>query len=169
MTLHGIKEYIVYRWKAMGRHGVHSPFAYKLVDTILPQCKTAVPTGVVNACSWLPKPYKTLATGLLQLLALNNVMLIENELQEPDGQYDMLILNSSYPGQWVRLFNRYIGHLKPNSVFIITGIHNTHRHTTKWNRLCRHPKVMMSVDLYGVGLIFFRDEFKEKQHFVLRY
>lgn len=35
MTFHAIKEYIRYRFTAVGRHGLHSPFAYHLVDNCL--------------------------------------------------------------------------------------------------------------------------------------
>ncbi len=52
---------------------------------------------------------------------------------------------------------------------MVAGIHKTKRHSAKWLRLRKHPKVMMSIDLYGVRLLFFRKEFKEKQHFVLKY
>lgn len=32
MTLHAFIQYVKYRWKAKGRHGVHSPFVYKFIE-----------------------------------------------------------------------------------------------------------------------------------------
>lgn len=32
MTVHSIIELLKYKWKAKGRHGIHSPFVYDLVD-----------------------------------------------------------------------------------------------------------------------------------------
>jgi len=32
MTIHSIVELLKYKWKAKGRHGIHSPFVYNLVD-----------------------------------------------------------------------------------------------------------------------------------------
>lgn len=35
ISLHAFAEYIKYRFTAIGRHGLHSPFAYHLVDNCL--------------------------------------------------------------------------------------------------------------------------------------
>jgi hypothetical protein len=169
VNLHSIKEYVIYRWAALGRHGVHSPFAYHLVDIVLPECSKAGAVGALNDCTWLPRKYKSLASGLADRYNYTNIKLLENEQEEPAGKYQLLVLNNAIPGQWVRLFNRYCNHMQPNSIIMVAGIHNSPRHTAKWQRLCKHPRVMMSVDLYGAGLIFFRSEFREKQHFILRY
>ena len=38
-------EYIKYKWKAKGRHGIHSPFVYELVDKAF---KIGIPTPESN-------------------------------------------------------------------------------------------------------------------------
>ena len=35
MTFHAIIQYIIYRWKAKSRHGIHSPFVYHLIEQCL--------------------------------------------------------------------------------------------------------------------------------------
>jgi len=35
--------------------------------------------------------------------------------------------------------------------------------------MCANEEVRMSIDLYGTGLLFFKQSFKEKQHFVLQH
>ncbi len=55
------------------------------------------------------------------------------------------------------------------SVIIFTDVHTTTAHTKTWQSLYSSPEVRLSIDLYRYGLLFYRDEFREKQHFILRY
>lgn len=169
MSWHGIQELIKYRWKALGRHGVHSPFMYAMVDEILPGCRKATISPDISRCTWLPPKYQALVAGLAAHFKATALKIVDNEFEEPLGLYDVLLIKNTIPGQWIRLFNRYANHLKPSGMVIVAGIHQTARHSAKWKRLCSHPGVMLSADLYGVGVIFFGKDFKEKQHFVLKY
>jgi hypothetical protein len=38
-----------------------------------------------------------------------------------------------------------------------------------WEKICKDDRVTLSIDLFFIGLVFFRKEFREKQHFVIRY
>ena len=38
-----------------------------------------------------------------------------------------------------------------------------------WSKIKRDPQVKVSIDLFQFGLVFFMQEVKEKQDFVLRY
>ena len=38
-----------------------------------------------------------------------------------------------------------------------------------WRVIKSHPAVRCSIDLFFIGIIFFREEFKEKQDFVIRF
>ena len=55
------------------------------------------------------------------------------------------------------------------TAIIIPGIHSSPLHTRCWNEVAGLPCVKLSIDLFSLGLLFFKDEFKEKQHFVLKY
>jgi hypothetical protein len=37
-----------------------------------------------------------------------------------------------------------------------------------WNEIKNHSKVKITIDLFEIGLVFFREEQKEKQHYVLK-
>ena len=38
-----------------------------------------------------------------------------------------------------------------------------------WENIKQDPAVTCSIDLFFIGIVFFRKEFKEKQHFVIRF
>ena len=81
----------------------------------------------------------------------------------------MLLLRMQYPKQWLQLFDQYFPELESNGATAVPGIHNTPDHSLAWKKLCNDKRVKMSIDLFGVGLLWFKDEFKVKQHFVLKY
>jgi len=38
-----------------------------------------------------------------------------------------------------------------------------------WQVICDDPDVMLTIDLFSAGLVFFRDQFRVKQHFIIRF
>lgn len=166
MRLHAIQEYIKYRWKAKGRHGTHSPFVYAFVEQVLrgPRPATVQP----DIKKHLQGGYASLLQQIADHYGCKKIVALQPEQEEHRADCDMAILNSGDAGNWIRLFNSFKPVGMPQMIVVVCGIHSTARHTKKWNRLVAHPRVKLSMDLYGMGVLFFRDEFKEKQHFVLR-
>ena len=166
MTLHAIAAYVGYRWKAKDLHGVHSPFAYDLNEHVLRKSKGCES----EMYKWLPLKYNMLLGRLQVYYNYSRVLRLPPQDEDPEAlKYDILLMDATIPGEWISLFNRYRGLIKNNSMVLLEGIHTTKRHTAKWLRLQKHPAVRMSIDLYGVGLLFFKEEIKEKQHLVLKY
>lgn len=54
-----------------------------------------------------------------------------------------------------------------NSVFVFDDIHWTVGMEEAWNKVKDHPNVTLSIDLFFFGIVFFKKEFKVKQHFTL--
>lgn len=55
-----------------------------------------------------------------------------------------------------------------DSVFILDDIHWSRGMEAAWEAVKRHPRVTVTIDLYDLGLVFFRQE-QAPQHFRLRY
>ena len=170
MTIHGFIEYLKYKWIAKGRHGIHSPFVYAFIEDVLQDRKK-----VLNECKHhtgceLPGAhYNRLPGYIIANYNYKNLLcLTPEDEREISTSCEMLLLKAE-PEQWVSFFNKYFHLLKNDSAVLIPDIHKTREHTSGWQKLCAHPKALMSIDLYGVGLLFFKEEFKEKQHFVLKY
>jgi len=55
------------------------------------------------------------------------------------------------------------------TILIVTDIHINQQATTGWNVLRGNDKVVIDIDLYRAGLLFFNKDIKEKQSFILKY
>lgn len=173
MTLHALQQYLRYRWTAKTRHGVHSPFVYKLTDEVLRRPQGPLAAALVNyfGCRQVhfvtdgntPTPPFTQAAKDMQV---HTVQLLATIGSLP--QADMVWV-AAPPVHWQQILDAYKDHLHAGSCMVFTHIHRTAAASAMWQQLYNDPSVQLSIDLYRYGLVFFKPEFKEKQHFVLRY
>lgn len=56
-----------------------------------------------------------------------------------------------------------------DSIFIFDDIHWSAEMEQAWAKIKGHPSVTISIDLFFMGLIFFRPEIKVSQHFTIRF
>ena len=67
----------------------------------------------------------------------------------------------------------YFGQLLPkthnDSILIFDDIHWSHGMEQAWETIKQHPSVRCTIDLFFIGIALFRQEFKEKQHFSIRF
>lgn len=167
MSIHSIIAKLKYRLQAKRLHGVHSPFAYTFSEEIL--YTTDKPHLPTLPTVRLPAKYQQLLARLKDKRHYTDQCALSAEHDDSLSGKDIIIITEKNPGLWLQLFNKHLPELKSDCVIAVPGIHTTKRHSLKWKRLYTHPKILMSIDLYGLGLIFFKPEFKEKQHFILKY
>jgi predicted O-methyltransferase YrrM len=68
----------------------------------------------------------------------------------------------------VNYFRQILPFTHEHSVIIIDDIHWSHEMQQAWNEIIQLPQITVTVDLFRMGIIFFRKELS-KQHFVLRW
>ena len=56
-----------------------------------------------------------------------------------------------------------------NSFFVFDDIYWSEGMQRAWKDICAHKEVTLSLDLFYFGIVFFRTENKEKEHFVLKF
>jgi predicted O-methyltransferase YrrM len=66
-------------------------------------------------------------------------------------------------------FEKFINNMSTESLIIIHDIHWSSEMEEAWEQIRQHPQVKMSIDIFSAGLVFFRREFKVKQHFLIRF
>ena len=95
----------------------------------------------------------TLPASLYQLQVIDFAFVDGNHRREPTENY----------------FNWLLPKSNTNSIFVFDDIHWSKEMEQAWHNISNHFTVRCSIDLFFMGIVFFRQEFKEKQHFVIRF
>jgi predicted O-methyltransferase YrrM len=95
----------------------------------------------------------TLPSILYHLPSVDLAFVDGNHRREPTENYFHWLLEKATSG----------------SIFIFDDIHWSKGMEEAWANIKKHPAVQCSIDLFFIGIIFFRQEFREKQHFTIRF
>ena len=68
-----------------------------------------------------------------------------------------------------RYFKELLKKTHNDSILIFDDIHWSREMEEAWAAIKAHPSVYCTVDLFFIGIVFFRQEFREKQHFSIRF
>lgn len=66
-------------------------------------------------------------------------------------------------------FNQILPHLSETGFMILDDIHWSREMEAAWESIKQHSQVTCTIDLFFIGLVFFRKEMKVPQHFVIHY
>jgi predicted O-methyltransferase YrrM len=82
---------------------------------------------------------------------------------------DFGFLDANHRGKpTLRYFEQCLAHTHQGSVLVLDDIHWSAEMEQAWAKIQQHPAVTLTVDLFRVGLVFFRKN-QPKQHFKLRW
>lgn len=117
------------------------------------------------------------ATKNFQSLGLQHIHpIIGNfdEVLEPAleriGSVDLAFIDGNHRLEpTLRYFNQLIGRLSSSSVLIFDDIHWSREMEEAWELIKQDSRVCLTIDLFFIGLVFFRDSFKVKQDFIIRF
>jgi predicted O-methyltransferase YrrM len=76
--------------------------------------------------------------------------------------------NHSY-APTIKYFEECLKYSNSNTIFLFDDIHWSRDMEKAWSEIKNHPKVTISIDIYEMGLVFLRDENKEREHFTIKY
>ncbi|HLK27538.1 MAG TPA: class I SAM-dependent methyltransferase [Puia sp.] len=69
----------------------------------------------------------------------------------------------------IKYFNQLSEHSTTSSIFIFDDIHWSKEMEEAWGIIKSSVQVTLSIDLFFIGLVFFRKDFKAKQDFTIRF
>jgi hypothetical protein len=88
------------------------------------------------------------------------------------GSLERKLINyfNGYPVTWRDITEAEfdLENIPAAEIIVVRNIHSDKAALAKWEQLAKNNAVKLSIDIYSHGLLFFRSEFKVKQHFVLK-
>ncbi|NUO02721.1 MAG: class I SAM-dependent methyltransferase [Saprospiraceae bacterium] len=116
-----------------------------------------------------------LARQHLKEAGLKQVAVLEGDFQStlPGallqlGKLDYLYVDGDHRADHtIAYFHQCADHAHSGSLFVFGDIHWSADMERAWDTIRRDSRVTISIDLYHLGLLFFRKENKEPQHFTL--
>jgi len=89
-------------------------------------------------------------------------------LKEVD-HFDLVFIDGNHKKEaTMKYFQLLLEHLMAGSILIIDDIHWSKGMEEAWKEISAHPKVKVTMDLFRMGLVFFRDELS-KEDFTIHY
>ena len=95
----------------------------------------------------------TLPVVVRELSSIDFAFIDGNHRQEPTERY----------------FTELLPQTHNDSILIFDDIHWSGEMEQAWETIKGHPSVRCSIDLFFIGIVFFREEFREKHHFSIRF
>jgi predicted O-methyltransferase YrrM len=110
-------------------------------------------------------------------LSLTNIELVEGNFDEtlPSTvqkmkSIDMAFVDGNHRYEpTVRYYRELLPAMHEHSILVFDDIHWSKEMEQAWDEIKNDPAVTLSVDLFFIGLVFFRKENKAKQHFTIRF
>ena len=112
-------------------------------------------------CKWAQKNFNK--------LKLNNIHLINNSFDEilPDifkKNFDLIFFDGNHSKEaTLKYFYWALEYVKEESIFIFDDINWSHEMREAWIEICKCSEVMLSLDLFSLGIVFFKKN-RQKEH-----
>ncbi len=110
-------------------------------------------------------------------LGLRNVEILEGDFSKtmPElfsriHQVDLAFVDGNHrKAPTLEYFEALLEYATPYSILIFDDIHWSREMEEAWAEIKAHESVTLTIDLFFIGIVFLRKEFKQKQHFIVRF
>ena len=181
--------------KQIVKHGIapqkQAEFLYRLINFLNPSTIIELGTSVGLTTLYLAKaaPKSTVFTleGCEKLAAFSTQLFKSNSINNINsviGNFndtfpkllnsittiDFLYVDGNHTYEaTMNYFNLALQKKNEQSVFLFDDITWSSDMLKAWKEICAHPEVTLSLDFFFFGIIFFRKEHKQKEHFTLKF
>ena len=110
-------------------------------------------------------------------LHLNNIEIREGNFDDiipvlinTTNSIDFIFIDGNHREEpTVRYFESLLKISGPQTIMVFDDIHWSAGMERAWQTIKSDPRVRLTIDLFFVGIVLFREEFKVKQDFIIRY
>lgn len=148
-------DYFGHWLNANSRHGVHSPFVYRLVDEVIYNFRAQTSSRIEGFKS---EKVNRLVERLTDFF--------KKDCTDLNDSADLVIIRDKIDAQ--AEFDRLLQKIRPDTLLIVEGIYLDKENKTAWREIKGHPQVTVTIDLFWIGLVFFR-EGQAKEDFKIRF
>lgn len=118
-----------------------------------------------------------LTNNAFKHLNFNNVSLINDDFDHAlenilihNNNITMFFIDGNHTKKaTLKYFNTILPYIKEDSIIVLDDIYWNKEMFEAWHEIRANNKVKLSIDLYRIGILFFRQEQKEQEHFTLWY
>jgi predicted O-methyltransferase YrrM len=112
-----------------------------------------------------------------QTLGLQNILVVEgnfdtelSQIVSPLSSIDLAFIDGNHRREPTEnYFAQLLPKINNDSILVFDDIHWSRDMEQAWATIKDHPATRASIDLFFMGIVIFRREFIEKQHFVIRF
>lgn len=136
-----------------------------------PNTKNAVATfeGAAQVAAVAQQNFVALGLGNIQIVRGNFDDTLQPALCNMPA-IDLAFVDGNHRKEpTLRYFEQLLPKANENSIFIFDDIHWSKDMEQGWDQIKKHPSVTLTIDLFFIGLVFFRKEQKKVQHFSVRF
>jgi hypothetical protein len=153
-------------------HGVHSPFVFSFITSVLNSKEFSQENDNADKYRALVNSmisfYKPIALMELELNPLNKANVLE-EIEKAKTISLLYLKQNKNTADLMLYFNAAIKKVNTHSILIFENIHNSKEMEASWEQIKMHKEVKLTIDLYKLGIVFFRQEQLEKENFTIRF
>jgi len=158
----GYLRYYIDKWlhffAAHSRHGTHSPFVYRLVDEVI----------YAKRLPGEPRDkVQRLIGRLIHRFQPGMVFMLTNK-PIPTTTLDFVIIDADALEAPAAQVAAFWPQLHAGSVLVLLDVYRTAESKTLWRSIKMKPEVTVTIDMYRMGLVFFRSG-QAKEGFKIRY
>jgi predicted O-methyltransferase YrrM len=118
-----------------------------------------------------------LAEENFRKLQLDNIRMIRGNFDDTlqstiadAGKIDLAFIDGNHRYEpTLRYYHELLPALHEYSILVFDDIHWSKEMEQVWNEIRQQPDITLTIDLFFIGLVFFRKENKVKQHFTIRF